>query len=1062
MSFTIVSYFIKDRVDFWLNSIRSWINLKEIPIINWSLFVDSDKKSEKKIAKFPLTIEFKSKKALNIQTNVESHFLNAWLSLDLDGFGLLKVDGKIISGIDGNHHEFKLPVKRHSKIDISIEFFPTSAIENGLKTVNIREISIFEKDLKMERLFFDLQALYEVTKQPLVDSQIVKYLENELEKALSPIYNLPPDKKGWQSYLERNRDRADLRGVAKLLVESNGNEGLVNTSRAEKTRVRAEVQRRLEQIYLSIPKMYPRQPGTMLFVGYSHLDLAWLWRLSETQKKMLVTIASQVNLLNMFPNWSYVVTSPLSWEILRENSPPLYRDFVSLSKQGRIEQIDSFYVEIEGQMPHPEGVIRQMILGNKFSETYTRKHSGIAFLPDSFGYSRGLCTLMSAGGIDLFFTAKLYYNDTSMLPHRDFNWVGQDDSSVRTHIFGVKGTAFNGTAELSNIMSAWNFYASNGGSETFLYTFGFGDGGGGPTYEMLMRIERYKRLTFLPEIITGDLTYFRNRPVEHLPSVKDDLYLCYNRGIYTTDSLIKQGVKFTEKKLIAAEIWSNWILGGMENNFEPAWKLLLLQHFHDIMAGTVIEEVSRDVDVDLKKVNASIRELEKSVNSYFQFKGGAFKKVIVLSRSLLFSERFSFVVESSLDIDLVRENRIIRGTRISPNEILFVDQELPAFGVFFYKFEKVEDKVFNRTSSISLKPDSLTIPLENGQITIDSSGISSIKIGPTEMLSEPARTHIYWHHPDRNDAWALDSEYPKHEISFSTSNLTVVHKSEQLFVVSITRKCTYVDIEERITVNRLLPYIEIKISPKFRSHHILTRYEAFVTFDLEKVISDGMNGLIDQPITDQPFKDLDKFEWCAHSFTDAVGSDHGIALFNDTSYGYSVQSQKISTSLFTTPLYPNPFSEIDSKPIRVGLMIHSGDLAPETIYGYASSFSISPLVLQASTVPKKFAEKSNYSLLYGLPQNIAILGVKAGNKGGIMIHLEEISGKSGNSLVTPDIDFSSAALANIKTEEQFKKLKIQASKNGRNSFMLDYSPHAIMGVHLESKLTGREKEKETE
>ncbi len=1038
-------YFPIDRIEFWLDGIQSWITKERKLLQDWKLTYSNKAKQGKVDVKFPCEINLAGRGSCLLETTFRVPFNNPCIEMDITAFGILTVNGRIAGGIDCNHQVVRINNKKGSTVKINIELFENSSYNDGMKTATLRKICMVKKDPEIEDLYFDLYVLYEASRSPQLTPEIRNYIEREVVLALTPLYDSPPDQDFWVKYVEKYPERTDLKGVTSAFAK--GRYGTIReTPQMVRRKICAEISRNLSRVYSKINEKFKRPDGQMQFIGYSHLDLAWLWRIKETRHKIAVTMSSQVSLLREFPEWTFIVTSPQTWEYLKEDYPELHQEFLELVREDRIDAIETLWVEIEGQMPHPEGIIRQMSLGYKYSRNTTGKASGVVFLPDSFGYSRGLSTIIATGGSDLFFTAKLYNNDTSKVPHRDFNWMGQDGSSVRAHIFGVKGTAFNGTADLENILSSWNFYKSNGGDDTLLYTFGYGDGGGGPTYEMLKRISRYKKLKFLPLITTGNLGHFRKPKKTVLPVVKDDLYLCYNRGIYTSDSRIKRGVKLTEQRLIAAEIWKNWLLKDHSNGLEGSWKLVLKQHFHDIMAGTVIKEASDDVEADLKKVEKSINAIETGISAQYKSGGYGARGYLILSRSPLHSAAFRFSVKTDQIFDLRRGNTVLKGESYHDGLLHFVDDGIPAFGAAFYEtVESLSDVTKRSTKEITDRP--VKIPWRKGSVTISKSGITSIIQAGKQFLSEVARVRLYWHHPDRNDAWALAPEYPEHEIKEIKNTVKITHVSDNLSVSTTTRKYEHAEIIETVSIDGRLPYLVVDVTAKFEVRHIVARYQANLSFSVNSAFGDGLTGIIDQPISNTPFGFFDKFEWSAHRFADARGEEIGLALFNDSSYGYSVGDDKISTTLFTTPIYPNPFTETGSNRVRVGIMPHSHVKSTVDILGAASSFSIEPLVIALNQLGIKHTSEEPSAPVFGLPPNLRINGITNSDDGDIIMHISEVAGISGVTTMSPDMAFTSAEVVNFRTELKEADLSVR-TVGERKEITVPYRSHQILAIKL--------------
>ncbi len=142
-------------------------------------------------------------------------------------------------------------------------------------------------------------------------------------------------------------------------------------------------------------------------------------------------------------------------------------------------------------------------------------------------------------------------------------------------------------------------------SDRSLYLFGWGDGGGGPTDEMLESARRLADSDGMPRLTmegaTGLLRPGRGRASCDPAVWAGELYLEAHRGTYTTQAATKRGNRRGELALRDAELWASLApaptypgraaRGGLG-------ELLLLHQFHDIIPGSGIHWVYEDTRRD--------------------------------------------------------------------------------------------------------------------------------------------------------------------------------------------------------------------------------------------------------------------------------------------------------------------------------------------------------------------------------------------------------------------------------------------------------------------------------
>lgn len=172
----------------------------------------------------------------------------------------------------------------------------------------------------------------------------------------------------------------------------------------------------------------------MGLVGHSHMDTAWLWPLSETVKKCARTYANQLNLMEEYPEYTFVQSSAYHTEVIRRHYPELFARIQQAVAQGRYEPNGGVWVECDCNITGGEYMIRQFLWGQRFTRKYFGYTANAFWLPDTFGYSFAIPQIMKGCGVDYFLTTKMTWNDTNTFPYTSFYWQGLDGTQVLTHM----------------------------------------------------------------------------------------------------------------------------------------------------------------------------------------------------------------------------------------------------------------------------------------------------------------------------------------------------------------------------------------------------------------------------------------------------------------------------------------------------------------------------------------------------------------------------------------------------------------------------------------------------
>ncbi len=352
---------------------------------------------------------------------------------------------------------------------------------------------------------------------------------------------------------------------------------------------------------------------TMWLLGQSHIDLAWLWPQEETWHKVARTYANQLALMDEYPEYRFLLCEPKLLDMLREQHPEIWQRVQEAFRRGQIDVDGAFYIECDTNIPSGESLIRQLIRGKRWFREHFGADSQVAWQPDTFGYSGVLPQILKKLNIPYFATQKLLRADPECqrFPYQNFIWEGIDGSEVTALSF------FKNNAQVtpSQFMQRWSDNrAQQENIDTLLYPFGFGDGGGGATRDMLENIRRMGDLEGLPRAHYGSLRGFFEETARQAEGNRwvGELYLSWHRGTYTTQRKTKALCTRLERLLHDAEALVALLPASERAEHMPAinaaWDTLMFNQFHDVAGGVGIKRVHEEAERDL---TAQIDTLER-------------------------------------------------------------------------------------------------------------------------------------------------------------------------------------------------------------------------------------------------------------------------------------------------------------------------------------------------------------------------------------------------------------------------------------------------------------------
>jgi alpha-mannosidase len=360
--------------------------------------------------------------------------------------------------------------------------------------------------------------------------------------------------------------------------------------------------------------------------GHAHIDVAWLWTLGQTRRKAERTFQNVIRLMEQFPDYHFTQSQPQVYQFIKEDQPELFESIKQRIAEGRWEPIGGMWVEADCNLSGAESLARQFLLGrNFFREHFGRDaESPVLWLPDVFGYAWALPQLIQQAGLKYFMTIKIGWSQYNRLPYDTFLWQGIDGTQIITHFItvpdqGAFASTYNAMADAREALGTWKNFQQKELHKDLLMAYGFGDGGGGPTREMLENIEVMKGFPALPQVRQSSTKAFFEAiaPLAEsrmMPVWNGELYLEYHRGTYTTQARSKRANRKSEFLLHDTEFIA--ALASLQANYEyptqklnEAWRTVCLNQFHDIIPGSSIGPVYEESQQQYAELTKNVTQL---------------------------------------------------------------------------------------------------------------------------------------------------------------------------------------------------------------------------------------------------------------------------------------------------------------------------------------------------------------------------------------------------------------------------------------------------------------------
>lgn len=714
-------------------------------------------------------------------------------------------------------------------------------------------------------------------------------------------------------------------------------------------------------------------------IGHAHIDSAWLWPVRETVRKVARTSSNVVNLLDNHPEMQFAMSSAQQYEWLKEQRPEVFARVKDAVAGGRFIPVGGMWVESDTNMVGSEAMARQFLYGQRFF----RENFGIqcqeVWLPDSFGYSAALPQIVKLAGAKWFLTQKISWNQVNKFPHHTFNWEGIDGTRVFTHFPPVD--TYNSDLSGAQLAHAVENFRDKGAANNSLVPFGWGDGGGGPTREMIAWAQRTENLEGSPQVsIRTPKEFFTAAEAEYTnpPVWKGELYLELHRGTFTSQALTKQGNRRNEHLLREAELWAATAAarGAFDypyDELDRLWKMVLLLQFHDILPGTSIAWVHREAAGQHAEISNALNGIIGAAQAALAAPARELVGVTAAGPGMGSAD---YLAAGNLrGAGGIRTAEGIRaaapGSRywqeddaVSPvifNGSPFPRRGVPALsaGIPTAAISAVE---INKTGgALSVQSSRLRVLFgADGVISSILDRQANREVIPTGRSANLLQLHVDF--PNMWDAWDIDEFYKNTVTDLrDVDSIDAVTDDGGSAIVTIRRSFGASSVCQTITIapdsGRILVHNDIdwheqeKLLKAAFSIDVHTDHAAFET----------QYGHVVRATHENTSWDNARFEVCAHRWVHVGEPGYGAALVNDSTYGHDVSRHlsadggsysTVRLSLLRGPKFPDPHTDQGRHQLSYALVV-GADIAAAVEAGYdlnlperaSTGIPVEPLVL---------------------------------------------------------------------------------------------------------------------
>ena len=691
-----------------------------------------------------------------------------------------------------------------------------------------------------------------------------------------------------------------------------------------------------------------KNSGTAPFVGligHSHMDTAWLWPMCETEKKCARTYANTLNLMQEYPEYRFVQSSAFHSAMIERHYPELFRRIQEAVATGRYEPNGGVWVECDCNLTGGEYMARQFVWGQRYTRSRFGYTADAFWLPDTFGYSVSIPQIMKLSGVKYFLTTKMTWNDTNVFPYTSFLWQGLDGTKVLTHLnrthIGPSPLTFD------EITQGDNPIYENRCSDMRLLSYGKGDGGGGPEFEMIEMARRIGDLEGLPRSAHESVSEFMQqleKEIRKPTTYAGELYLELHRGTLTNQHPIKRNnrkLEFALHNLELATVRKAVAEGkpASEEAVNPLMETLLKNQFHDILPGTCIhrvheESIAQTTDA-ICQANAQTQALlDDAQGGVTLHNPNGFDWTADQTVYLPAEEAFGVEGAKTQLLTDLRGQKLVAVSGLS----------VPGFGA-----EKVRKTAYaEQEAPFTVEKNHIETPFASIELDENGAFASFVdKRSGRELVGGlPFNTFLMaedlsaaW------DNWDVDADL--------MDKLQPVNGLISMEVVSCGAVELRIRMKHRLSEKSTLtqdvifsadsPLVAFDTVVDWQEGHRFLKTAFDTSLVCDGVLNEIQFGCIRRSNHRSDEKEKARFEICNHKYSDLSERNNGFALLNDCKYGLSAEEGSLRLSLHKGGLLPDEVGDKGVHEMKYAILPHMDGFSAENVVRPAYAFN-NPLI----------------------------------------------------------------------------------------------------------------------
>ena len=789
----------------------------------------------------------------------------------------------------------------------------------------------------------------------------------------------------------------------------------------------------------------------LYMIGNAHIDPVWLWRWQEGFQEVKATFCSALDRMKEFPDFKFTSSSAIFYEWVEKNNPAMFEEIKARVAEGRWEITGGWVIEPDCNIPGGESFVRQGLYGQRYFKKTFGKTATIGYNPDGFGHAGSLPQILAKSGLSNYVFMRPMPHEKG-LPSRIFWWKSSDGSGVLA--YRIPYEYLTGGKDIERYYNRLKSEL-NADIDKLAFFYGVGNHGGGPTVEnieSIYEIDKREKCNLVMSTLEEFFDDIRKDSRQY-PTVQDELQH-HAPGCYSAHSIIKKYNRISENALITAEKFCS-IASLVKNqpyptNFEHAWKQVLFNQFHDIMAGCSLVSAYEDarnahgeaINIAEANLNYAIQAISWDIDIN---QAENMRPIVVFNPHPWGGKMVCEVeVRDIQDNDFMlldNEDQPVRAQLVQSESVawqkrlLFV-AELPSMGYKTFRLYSKHDNppCFDHVKAPMFELESTRFLLE---INPETGNILRLydKINDMDIFhGDGARLSVI---EDTSDTWSHDVfKFDKLIDNMTPAYIQTLERGAVRSTIRVRYKYNDSYVTQDFRMYHDLDYIEVKVTSDWREPMTMLKLKFPVNVTHKKPTYEIPYSHIERNVNGEEEPGQSWLD-CSGEYTknEKIG---GFAVANTSKYSYSFDVDEMGITVLRNPAFAHhdPIEldpEIEYQYVSHGvdsfiyaMHPHAGTWKDSRIVNIAQEINARPVII-IETGHKGSLPQTKSFLSVNKPQVIVTAVKEAEDKDGIIIRAYETHKQHVD--VTISVDFMGREINAHFSPCEIKTFKVPYSQD---------------------------------